>query len=385
MLAEGGAFQIGLVQPWVLGLAASDPGTTGEHRARAAELGAAWAETLRAPPGLDPVAELLPTYGDWRRGRVTAPSVHGRYDELETSVFQVAGWYDIFCESALRHWQGMVGSSRPHRLVIGPWSHSNGLSNLHPEVDFGDAANGVYAGVTGGALAWMRQVLDGQDARSGISCFVMNEGWRELASWPPPTTKVVLRFGAGRLCAAWTEEGADELRHDPDNPVPTRGGRVLGPFLPMPGPVDQRSLELRDDVLVYNGEPTSEGYVLMGMIRARVSVQSTAPSLDVAVKLCDVHPDGRSINVVDSVRRIDATPGTWQTVHVDVGSTAYLIRPGHALRLMVSGSNFPRFDVNPGTAEELGTAAVLRPAVHRVAWGSELHLPVEPVTAMLDN
>jgi putative CocE/NonD family hydrolase len=377
MLAEGGAFQIGLVQPWVLGLAASDPAATNEHRARAGALGGQWADTLRAAPGLDPVAELLPSYGHWRRGTVSPPTVEGGYDDLRVAAFQVAGWYDIFCESALRHWQGMTGSGRPQRLVVGPWSHSNGLSNLHPEIDFGPAANAMYGGVTGSALGWLRQVLDRGDADSGISCFVMHEGWRELSSWPPPAQESTLYLGAGRLVESWSgDEGEDVVLHDPQDPVPTRGGRVLGPFLPMPGPVDQRPIESRDDVLVYTGDPCLDPMVVLGMVRARVRVRSTAASLDVAVKLCDVHPDGRSINIVDSVRRVDATPGQWQWVEVEVGSTAYRIRPGHRLRLLVSGSNFPRFDVNPGTADARGTATRHESAEHRVAWGSELHLPI---------
>jgi predicted acyl esterase len=76
------------------------------------------------------------------------------------------------------------------------------------------------------------------------------------------------------------------------------------------------------------------------------------------------------------VRRVDATPGQWQWVEVEVGSTAYRIRPGHRLRLLVSGSNFPRFDVNPGTADARGTATRHESAEHRVAWASELHLPI---------
>lgn len=377
MLAEGGAFQVGLVQPWVLGLAASDPAGTAEVRARAGALGAQWEQTLRAAPGADPVAALFPGYAAWRRGITSATTVTDRYEELDVAVFQITGWYDIFCESALRHWQGMLGSRRPRRLVIGPWSHSNGLSNLHPEMDFGGAANGVYAGVTGAALGWMRDVLNGQPVASGITCFVMHEGWRELTSWPPPGRDVVLHLGEeGLLLPTPSRDGADVIRHEPANPVPTRGGRVLGPFLPMPGPVDQRTVEARDDVLVYTTEPLAEDVVLMGMVRGTFRVQSTAASIDVTVKLCDVQPDGRSFNIVDSVRRRDLAPGTWVDVDVDVGSTAYRVRRGHLLRLHVSGSNFPRFDVNPGSAGETGTATFLHPAEHRVAWGSQVRLPV---------
>jgi putative CocE/NonD family hydrolase len=384
MLSEGGAFQVGLVQPWVLGLAASDPAADDEHRSAAGTLGGQWAQTLRAAPGLDPVAELVPSYRSWRTGgeREVTASVHGRYDRVRVAAYQVAGWYDIFCESALRHWQGMAASAHPQRLVIGPWSHSNGLSNLHPEVDFGPEGNGVYGGRTGGEVHWMRRVLDGEDVPTGISCFVMHEGWRELTAWPPPTRDLVLHLDRDALHETPpAAAGEVELNHDPHDPVPTWGGRVLGPFLPMPGPVDQRTVEARDDVLVFTSDLFEAPVAVLGMVTARVRATSTARSMDVVVKLCDVHPDGRSINIVDSVRRVDLQPGEWVDVEVDVGSTAYCVRPGHRLRLHVAGSNFPRFDVNPGTGDAPGTALRLDPAVHRIAWGPErgsvLRLPVD--------
>lgn len=391
MTREGGAFLIGLVQPWALGLAASDPTLAVADRERAGRLGATWDQVVRLPPAADPVAELMPTYGAWRRAEGAAgPSVTGRYDGLDVAAFQVAGWYDVFCESALRHHRGMAGRAdgRPQRLVIGPWSHSNGFSNLHPEVDFGGSANGGYAGILGSAVHWLRQVLDGEPVASGISLFVMGEGWRELESWPPPAVELALHLssassarsaaGDGRLDAQSSAPGSDVLRHDPDDPVPTRGGRVLGPFLPMAGPVDQRPVEARGDVLVYTGDPLERPLTVIGEVRSRLRVESTGRSVDVAVKLCDVAPDGRSLNVVDSVRRVDVEPGVEVDVDVELGSTAWCFPAGHRIRLHVSGSNFPRFDVNASTGEPAGTASRLQPAEHALHWGrgrSVLHLP----------
>lgn len=394
MLYEGGAFQVGLVQPWVLGLLASDPASTQAQRQRAGDLGARWPEVLRAAPGVDPVAELSATYADWRRRR---PAVDGRTSSpVAVPAFQVAGWYDIFLESALRQWTANASQGVPQRLVIGPWSHSNGLSNLHPEIDFGGAANGVYGGVLGSALEWTRGVLRGDNVETGIRFFVMNEGWDEVDSWPPAATDLVLHLSRVNPAAANNgagvlrpdpppEPGRDELRHDPADPVPTRGGRVLGPFLPLPGPVDQRPVEQRSDVLVYTSEVLDQPLRVVGTVRAQVVVDSTGRSLDVAVKLSDVHPDGRSINVVDSIRRTDVVPGEPLVVPVELGTTAYVFPAGHRVRLTVAGSNFPRFDVNPTTGEAPGTARRLLPAVHGVhhgpTRGSTLHLPVRPLDA----
>jgi putative CocE/NonD family hydrolase len=358
MMREGGAFQIGLVQPWVLGLAASDPRADDAHRQRAGALGAAWPQTLRARVDDDPVADLIPHYRDWRAGRPATISAH--YEDITAATFQVAGWYDIFCESALRHFTALAGSERPHRLVMGPWSHSNGLSNLHSEVDFGGPANGAYGGVLGGALEWVRRVLDGEAVPSGMTCFVMHEGWRDLGSWPPPSLAYVLELDDGRLQTTPGAEGAAVLLHDPSDPVPTRGGRVLGPFLPPPGPVDQRPLMQRPDVAVFTSDPLAEPLTIIGAVASQLRIESTASCVDVAVKLCDVEPDGRSLNVVDSISRVGVTPGEPLLVDVAVGSTAYCFRRGHRVQLMVSGSNFPRFDVSPEAA-----------AAHTLRWGPD--------------
>ncbi len=375
MLYEGGAFQIGLVLPWVLGLAASDPAASQQDRERAGELGARWPELLRSAPASDEVADLLPGYRAWRENPPAEPATVS----VPVASFQVAGWYDIFCESALRHWSAQRVTGRPQRLVIGPWSHSNGLSNVHPERDFGAAANGGFAGVLGRALHWLRQVLDGQQVESGISCFVMGDGWREMTDWPPPACDLVLHFGLKTLQEERGTESAEHLlQHDPRDPVPTRGGRVLGPFLPLPGPVDQTPLEQRADVAVYSGRVLTEPLTVIGHVRAQIRVSSTGSSVDLVVTLCDAFPDGRVFNVVGSVRRVVVTPGEPFDVEVSVGSTAYRFAAGHCLRLHVASSSSPRYDINPSTAEPPGTARELRAAVHTIySEGSTLTLPKE--------
>lgn len=193
----------------------------------------------------------------------------------------------------------------------------------------------------------------------------MGEGWRELAAWPPPSDPLVLHLGDG-LMVAGPESSAPpvSIRHDPDDPVPTLGGRVLGPFLPLPGPVDQRTAEGRADVAVFSTEVLSEPLTVIGPVTAHIAISTDARSVDVAVKLCDVFPDGRVFNVVDGISRVDVVPGEITTVTVEVGSTAYHWPVGHRVRLHVAGSNFPRFDVNPGTGEPPGTALAGHRATH---------------------
>src|SRR5690606_9925880 len=90
------------------------------------------------------------------------------------------------------------------------------------------------------------------------------------------------------------------FRYDPANPVPTRGGQNLQISK---GPMDQRPVENRPDVLLFTSEPLSEPVEVTGRIRARLFVGSDCPDTDFTVKLTDVYPDGRSMLVTDGIRR----------------------------------------------------------------------------------
>ena len=65
---------------------------------------------------------------------------------------------------------------------------------------------------------------------------------------------------------------------------------------------------------------------------------------------------------------------------IELGPTSNLFAAGHRIRVDVSSSNFPRFDVNPNTGQPLGRhthTIVARNTVH-LDGGSYLMLPVIP-------
>ena len=47
-------------------------------------------------------------------------------------------------------------------------------------------------------------------------------------------------------------------------------------------------------------------------------------------------------------------PGDVYEVEIDLAATSNLFQAGHRIRLDISSSNFPRFDVNPNTGGNLG-------------------------------
>jgi putative CocE/NonD family hydrolase len=145
--------------------------------------------------------------------------------------------------------------------------------------------------------------------------------------------------------------------------VPTHGGRTLLGPLPPAGPVDQRVVHERDDVVVWTSEPLGEDLTVIGTVTAQLALTCSAQQADICVTLCDVHPDGRVLNVVDGNLRTTGAEGESRLLDVRVGSTAMTFRAGHRIALALSASSWPRFDLSPAAdyAVDLGLSSLTLP------------------------
>ncbi|MDP9183780.1 MAG: CocE/NonD family hydrolase, partial [Actinomycetota bacterium] len=274
--------------------------------------------------------------------------------ELRLPAWHLSGWYDLFCEGTLNSYTAMAGHDVRQRLVVGPWAHINLYQQLVGEVDFGPAAHGLSQGLPGQMQAFLRNALDGEPVQTGVCVFVMGENaWRELPSWPPPSSPY--QPGLGSETLRW--------QNDPADPVPTYGGRTLLAALPVPGPIDQRPVHERDDVVVWTSEPLTEDLTVIGTVTAQLALTCSAQQADVCVTLCDVHPDGRVLNVVDGNLRTTGAADRPRLIDVRVGSTAMTFRAGHRIALAVSASSWPRFDLSPAAdyALDLGQSSLTLP------------------------
>ena len=143
------------------------------------------------------------------------------------------------------------------------------------------------------------------------------------------------------------------------------------------GPFDQRPVEARQDVLVYTGEVLSQPVEVAGSIEVILFVSSDARDTDFTVKLIDVFPDGRAINLDDTILRARYREGFDREVFLEDGevyelrlgplSTANVFAAGHRIRVEVSSSNFPRYDRNlntGGSNYDESEPAVARNVVH---------------------
>jgi len=178
----------------------------------------------------------------------------------------------------------------------------------------------------------------------------------------------------------------------PPPPVKTAGTLTVGTSYPYyqpfkAGPKDNRVVERRPDILVYSGEELAEDLEAIGPVTATIRVRTSGEHFDVHVRLCDVHPDGRSVNLTDGIRRVcpgEAPPDSdgVRAVEIELWPIGHVFKRGHRLRVHMAGGAHPRSARNPGTGEPLGSAMTMRVAQqsihHDPRHPSAIVLPVRP-------
>lgn len=333
-----------------------------------------------------------PSYDSYWRAR----STRERLNEVSVPVFIVGGWYDNFVESDLAAFAGLSKKSAAHRIVIGPWPHN--MSTPFPDVSFGtDSAAPIRRYQLNWFEHWLRTPRPVHEfVQAPVRIFVMGTNrWRDEREWPlARARRVTMYLGAGRtLSNEAGKAGQEQYTYDPARPVPTRGGAVCcNPKVFPWGPMDQRDVESRDDVLVFSTSPLRRDIEVTGEVRAVLHVSTSAPDTDFTAKLVDVFPDGHARNLCDGILRLRyrnslrkpelAKPGQVYEITIPAGVTSNVFKSGHRIRLEVASSNFPRFDRNPNTGRANADETELRVARQTIHYGakypSHLVLPVIP-------
>lgn len=363
-------------------------------------------------------AKIAPYYEDW----LAHPdyddywkqwSIEENFSKIAVPMLQVGGWYDIFNGGTLRNYlgakaHGVTDAARTQQhLLIEIGGHS-GFGRKIGDVDFGPhALENPYNDVI---LDWYDFLLKGIHNQYAtdkpVKVFVMGANeYRQEDDWPPPQAQFTKYFlhsngkanslrGDGSLSTATPKsESPDSYVYDPMNPAPTFGGPLCCDQKRMePGPRDQRGVENRDDVLVYSIGPLPHDLEVTGPVTATLFVKSSAADTDFTAKLVDVAPDGFAMDLTEGILRMRyrdsqehpnlMNPGQIYEISLDLWATSNVFLRGHSIRLEISSSNFPRFDRNLNTGEEIKFARTSVPAtntiLHDAQHPSALILPVMP-------
>jgi uncharacterized protein len=270
----------------------------------------------------------------------------------------VGGWYDLFLPAQVADFVALRAAGRQSRLTIGPWTHGS--------------PGGIGTAMRD-ALDFYDEQLKGRPSRRGpVRLFVMgSKRWEEFAEWPPPANQQQWHLGRnGTLSTDLPAEGPpDTYRYDPADPTPGIGGPSL--LAQNAGAKDQSERESRSDVLTYTSPVLQQDMTVIGPLSATLFLRSSLEHTDFSVRLCDVSPKGKSINISDGILRL--TPGSVTkdsegvfTLQINMWPTANTFKAGHRVRLQVASGAHPLFARNPGSGEPLASATTLHVADQEV-------------------
>ncbi len=324
---------------------------------------------------------------------------HAYVSELPRSLHAppliITGWYDWGLNDALATWE-LIRRQAPQtlrsrsRLIISPSAHNmsgyhEGIEN-HPELQRNyRTENNVSL-----LLRWYAAVREGHtDDWPIVTYYLMGANeWRVSADWPPPEARhVVLYLGSGGTLA--TQEppqlsAPDQYLYDPVNATPTVGGSILSNVYP-PGSVDVSEVQKRSDVLTYTTAPLEQEIDVVGALHMMLYASSTAVDTDFSVRLSDVFPDGRAIQLQTGILRTRyrnnepelMEPGRIYRLEIDMWATANRFKAGHRVRVDISSADFPRFDRNTNRGGEPGPPLpATQTLYHDQQYPSHLLLPL---------
>jgi len=350
----------------------------------------------------------------------------------DVPVYLVGGWYDSWARQTTMSYLALSKAKKgPVKMILGPWIHGANTASAHGQVDFGPAA--AIQALEFRARwfdRWLKNIPNGAQTDAPVKIFVMGGAseaktaqgqhlhggvWRDEKEWPLAQTRFTPYYlrADGSLALEKPGERAASTSYDfdPRNPVPTIGGNISsGAGIMLQGAWDQKCgehvwnckdslpLSARRDVLVFQTPPLAEDLEVTGPVDVKLWASSSAVDTDFTAKLIDVHPPwpdfpaGIDMNIEDGIIRARfrnslekqelMKPGVVSEFTVKLYPTSNVFKAGHRIRLDISSSNFPRFDVNPNTGEPLNGHRRMITATntiyHDAAHPSHVVLPVIP-------
>lgn len=309
--------------------------------------------------GGNPSFSILQPFGDEILSHPSEDAFRDKlnvHDTIEIPILHVAGWYDFFSRCTIDTFVDLqyLGNQK---LFILNGTHGNlGEMPYDPYYDWFDYwLKGEDTGIMDEPPVWYIGLGDNE--------------WRYADQWPPTgidDTRFYMHDD-GALDTKRPNKFEDSISYtyDPMNPVLTWGGRNLG--LPA-GALDQTPVVMgRDDILSYTTQPLKESMEITGPIKVYLSASSDCLDTDFTAKLIDVHPDGKLINVADGIIRaryrnsmaypelMSGNPDDIYEFTINMGDICKVFKEGHAIRIDISSSNFPKHDRNLNTGGELYT------------------------------
>ena len=212
--------------------------------------------------------------------------------ELKTPSFWFASWYDVSIGPNLELFNHVRNNAKDPQvrdnqyLVIAPVLHCKYTSATENTVigerNVGDARLNYDEQIYAWFDLWLKNKNNDFKAKTPrVQYYTMGiNKWQAAEAWPPPAAKAVTYYldsdggantlyGNGKLqLNPPAGKNIDSFVYDPLNPVTSYGGNVCCTGNAIEGgSFDQRTLEARNDILVYTSDPLAEGWKFLVLLR----------------------------------------------------------------------------------------------------------------------
>ncbi len=337
---------------------------------------------------------------------------------IEIPTLLVVHWYDHLQKQMFMLYHDMKTFNVPGAkdnlyLYVGPWRSYSGIVGFDQEDCPPDKDQPIwYEGkcLSDITIDWFDYWLKGKDGSFDTTKHVyvkllrdVNQG-RHEDSWPVPTTKFVKYYlasggsanslhGDGKLLPEiqGSTSGHDSYIYNPMDPTPTKSGLVISPGDSLRQ--DQTVVEMRQDVLVYTTNILTEPLEILGPVSARIWAKTDCVDTDFVVKLIEVDSDGTPYNLIEGMVRARfrngwdkpelLIPDAIYEYKIELGGIGIRLDAGHALRIEIASSNFPKWDRNLNSGKALGLDCDVKIAhqtvYHDTEHPSHIILPTIPL------
>jgi hypothetical protein len=298
------------------------------------------------------------------------------FSKMNVPCFTVGSWYDFMSVGSIdsyvgRQHQGGPNSKGAQQLLIGPWLHGR-FKETNKANDMVYPDNSKFF-MDDHMIRWfdhyLKGVANGVEKDAVVKYYVMGavgekdapgNVWKESADWPlksMPTSYYLSAGGKLGLNPTTIKSSKTDFIADPIKPatIPAKG---------FPGGIDARTFESQDQVKTFTTEILDAPVEWTGKVQAEMFLSSDALDTDLIVRVSDVYPDGRSMLIIDYIRRVRYREGYDKEVFLekgkvakvafDVGSLSMKFNKGHKIRVTIASTGAPFYEPNPNTGEPLG-------------------------------
>ena len=287
----------------------------------------------------------------WRHG-----SVCEDYGQVRAATLAIGGWHDGYRNTPALLAEHLPAHGTHARAIVGPWNHKYPhYARPGPAIDFLGEAKRHFD-------RFLKGVDTGVDDDPALRLWLMDAirpvRWTEerpgrwIAEREWPSANVAprrLHLGDGRLSDR--PERPERVERTIDSPQTC--GLMSGEYFPFAFSDELPDVQNEDDArsACFDTAPLAHDTDIVGRPAVRLRLTPHAARGLVAVRLCDVFPDGTSAFVTAGFLNLThhrgheeprpLVPGEPIEIAVDLDFIAYRAPAGHRLRLAVSTAYWP--------------------------------------------